>query len=43
VFCRIVAGEVPAHMVLDDEDFVAFLDARPVFKGTCSSCRAATT
>ena len=33
VFCRIVAGEVPAHMVLDDEDFVAFLDARPVFKG----------
>jgi histidine triad (HIT) family protein len=33
VFCRIIAGEVPAHMVLEDEDFVAFLDARPVFKG----------
>jgi histidine triad (HIT) family protein len=33
VFCRIVAGEVPAHLVLQDEDFVAFLDARPVFKG----------
>jgi histidine triad (HIT) family protein len=33
VFCRIVAGEVPAHMVLEDEEFVAFLDARPVFKG----------
>jgi histidine triad (HIT) family protein len=33
VFCRIVAGEVPAHLVLEDEDFVAFLDARPVFKG----------
>ena len=33
VFCRIIAGEVPAHLVLDDEDFVAFLDARPVFKG----------
>ena len=33
VFCRIIAGEVPAHMVLEDEDTVAFLDARPVFKG----------
>jgi histidine triad (HIT) family protein len=33
VFCRIVTGEVPAHMVLEDPDTVAFLDARPVFKG----------
>jgi histidine triad (HIT) family protein len=33
VFCRIIAGEVPAHMVLEDDEFVAFLDARPVFKG----------
>jgi len=33
VFCRIAAGEVPAHMVLEDEATVAFLDARPVFKG----------
>jgi histidine triad (HIT) family protein len=33
VFCRIIAGEVPAHMVLEDGEFVAFLDARPVFKG----------
>jgi histidine triad (HIT) family protein len=33
VFCRIIAGEVPADMVLDDDEFVAFLDARPVFKG----------
>ena len=33
VFCRIIAGEVPAHMVLDGDEFVAFLDARPVFKG----------
>jgi histidine triad (HIT) family protein len=32
-FCRIQAGEVPADMVLEDADFVAFLDARPVFKG----------
>ena len=33
VFCRIVAGEVPADIVLEDADTVAFLDARPVFKG----------
>ena len=33
VFCRIVAGEVPAHFVLQDDETVAFLDARPVFKG----------
>jgi histidine triad (HIT) family protein len=33
VFCRIVAGEVPAHVVLDDEVCLAFLDVRPVFPG----------
>lgn len=33
VFCAIIAGEVPAEIVLDEPDFVAFLDARPVFKG----------
>ena len=32
-FCDIAAGVVPAQMVLSDDDFVAFLDARPVFKG----------
>jgi histidine triad (HIT) family protein len=33
VFCRIVAGEVPAHIVLDEPDLLGFLDTRPVFKG----------
>lgn len=33
VFCQIVAGEVPAQIVLDEPDLVGFLDARPVFKG----------
>lgn len=28
-----VAGDVPAHVVLDEEHVVAFLDHRPVFKG----------
>jgi histidine triad (HIT) family protein len=32
-FCSIVAGEVPADVVLDEPDFLAFLDVRPVFKG----------
>jgi len=33
VFCRIVAGEAPAHVVLDDDVAVAFLDVRPLFPG----------
>jgi histidine triad (HIT) family protein len=33
VFCSIIAGETPAEVVLDEADFVGFLDARPVFKG----------
>ena len=33
VFCSIVAGDVPADVILDEPDLVAFLDRRPVFKG----------
>jgi histidine triad (HIT) family protein len=33
VFCGIIAGEVEADLVLEEERFVAFLDQRPVFKG----------
>lgn len=33
VFCDIISGSRPAHFVLDTEDAVAFLDARPLFKG----------
>jgi histidine triad (HIT) family protein len=33
IFCLIIAGETPADIVLDEPDLVAFLDARPVFKG----------
>ena len=32
-FCRIVAGEVDAHVVLEDEHTVAFLDHKPLFAG----------
>lgn len=33
LFCRIVAGEEPAHVVLDEPGAVGFLDTRPLFKG----------
>jgi histidine triad (HIT) family protein len=33
VFCEIVAGRVAAHVVLEDDLVMAFLDARPIFPG----------
>ena len=33
VFCEIASGRRQAHVVLDDPRAIAFLDARPVFKG----------
>jgi histidine triad (HIT) family protein len=33
LFCDIASGDAPAHLVLADDDFAAFLDVRPVFKG----------
>jgi histidine triad (HIT) family protein len=33
LFCKLLAGERPAHLVLDREQVVGFLDIRPVFKG----------
>ena len=33
LFCRIAAGDLSAHVVLDEPDVFAFLDTRPVFKG----------
>ena len=32
-FCRILAGELPATVVLDDDELIAFLDTKPVFRG----------
>src|SRR6185295_13833944 len=29
IFCKIVRKEVPAHIVYEDGDFMAFLDIRP--------------
>ena len=33
LFCAIVAGRAPAHVVLDEPDVMAFLDVRPLFPG----------
>jgi histidine triad (HIT) family protein len=33
VFCAIVKHETPAQIVLEDDDVVAFLDAKPLFHG----------
>ncbi len=33
LFCQIASGETEAALVWSDDDLVAFLDIRPVFKG----------
>ena len=35
IFCKIVAGEVPANAVFESDTSIAFLDHRPVFPGHC--------
>jgi len=38
LFCRIIAGDEPASIMLDSPDVVAFLDTRPLFKGHTLVC-----
>ncbi|MCC2630742.1 MAG: histidine triad protein Hit-like protein involved in cell-cycle regulation [Candidatus Paceibacter sp.] len=33
IFCKIVRGEIPAHKVYEDNNFVAFLDIHPQSPG----------
>lgn len=33
IFCQIADGALPAHLVLDKPDVLAFLDTRPLFAG----------
>jgi histidine triad (HIT) family protein len=33
IFCKIVRGEIPAHKVYEDDDFLAFLDIHPQSPG----------
>ena len=33
IFCKIVRGEIPCYKVYEDEDFLGFLDLRPLTMG----------
>ncbi|MDD5165297.1 MAG: HIT domain-containing protein [Candidatus Pacebacteria bacterium] len=33
IFCKIVKKEIPAHIVYEDDSFLAFLDIRPISPG----------
>src|SRR4051812_2012124 len=33
IFCKIIAGEIPAEKLYEDEKFLAFLDIRPLSPG----------
>jgi histidine triad (HIT) family protein len=33
IFTRIIAREIPAHILREDDDFLAFLDVRPIRPG----------
>jgi histidine triad (HIT) family protein len=33
IFCKIIKKEIPSHIVYEDENFLAFLDIRPISNG----------
>lgn len=33
IFCKLVAGEIPAEKIYENDDFLAFLDIRPLSPG----------
>ena len=33
IFCKIIAGEIPARTIYEDEDFKVILDANPASRG----------
>ena len=35
IFTKIIQREIPAHIVAEDEQFLAFLDINPLVKGHC--------
>jgi histidine triad (HIT) family protein len=38
VFCKIACGKIPAHIVYEDTDVIAFLDEHPLFPGHVLVC-----
>jgi histidine triad (HIT) family protein len=39
VFCKIIAGKIPANVVYQDKDVFAFLDIDPLFPGHVLLCQ----
>ena len=35
IFCKIVKGEIPSFKVYEDDDYLAFLDIKPLNEGHC--------
>ena len=35
IFCKIIRGEIPASVIFEDEQSIAFMDAFPVTEGHC--------
>ena len=33
IFTKIVAGEIPCHKIAENEQYLAFLDVRPLVRG----------
>lgn len=33
IFCKIITGEIPAHKIYEDDNFLAFLDIHPISPG----------
>lgn len=33
IFCKIITKEIPAHIIYEDDNFLAFLDIRPLSPG----------
>src|SRR3990170_5546743 len=33
IFTKIIKGEIPAHKIYEDENFIAFLDIKPINPG----------
>lgn len=38
IFCEIIAGDIPAYVVYEDENLIAFLDNHPLFPGHVLLC-----
>ncbi|UXX77636.1 HIT family protein [Reichenbachiella carrageenanivorans] len=35
IFCKIISREIPAHIVAENDDYLAFLDINPLVEGHC--------